>query len=70
MKRTDLFFMCESYILLTHTTKKSWCNESNEGLCVPIAKGDCLIIIHAGGEMGFIPNALLMWKVGLKQGNS
>jgi hypothetical protein len=24
------------------------------------------IIIHAGGEMGFVPNALAMWKAGTK----
>lgn len=42
--------------------QKSWCDDSNNGLLSPVSKGQRLIIIHAGGEIGFVPNALLMWK--------
>jgi transposase len=57
-----IVYLDESYIHSTHMQSKSWADESNNGLRVPISKGDRLIIIHAGGEKGFIPNALKTWK--------
>jgi hypothetical protein len=27
-----------------------------------VSKGQYLIMIHAGGDNGFVPNALAMWK--------
>lgn len=57
-----IVYIDESYIHSTHMQSKSWADESNNGLRVPISKGDRLIIIHAGGEKGFIPNGLQTWK--------
>ena len=35
----------------------------------PVSNSERLIIINAGGEMGCIPNCLLMWKAGRKSGD-
>lgn len=51
----------ETYIDTTHTSSKSY-SDVSAGLKKPISKGNRLIIVHAGGEDGFIPNALLMFK--------
>ena len=65
-----IVYMDESYILSTHVAKRTWCDDSNEGLHAPISKGQRAIIIHAGGEMGFIPNALVIWKAGTVSGDN
>lgn len=52
----------ETYIHSSHTTPKAWSDDSAEGLKSPISKGQRLIIVHAGSEKGFIPNALLIFK--------
>lgn len=57
-----IVYMDETYILSSHVTGNSWNDDTNEGLHQPISKGERLIIVHAGGENGFIPNALLIWK--------
>lgn len=64
-----IVYLDESYIHSTHMQSKSWADESNNGLRVPISKGDRLIIIHAGGEKGFIPNALKTWKASKRSGD-
>lgn len=57
-----IVYMDETYILSSHVTGNSWTDDTNEGLHQPVSKGDRLIIVHAGGENGFIPNSLLIWK--------
>lgn len=68
MKR-PIVYVDESYILATHVSSKSWTDDSVKGLFAPVSRGERLIIVNAGGEMGFIPNALLMWKAGKKSGD-
>lgn len=68
MKR-PIVYMDESYIMATHVSSKSWTDDSVKGLFAPVSRGERLIIVNAGGEMGFIPNALLMWKAGKKGGD-
>lgn len=63
-----IVFMDESYILTSHVSNKVWTDGSTSGLHTPISKGSWLIIIYAGGEDGFIPNALAIWKAGQKSG--
>ena len=62
-------YLDETYLHSGHTCSKSWSDESSNGLFSNISKGNRLIIIHAGGEMGFIPNCLLMFKSGTKTGD-
>ncbi|CAK1600945.1 unnamed protein product [Parnassius mnemosyne] len=59
----------ETYIYTSHTSSKSYSDGSTSGLKKPISKGNRLIIVHAGGEDGFIPNALLMFKANQKSGD-
>lgn len=59
----------ETYIDTTHISSKSYSDGSTSGLKKPISKGNRLIIVHAGGEDGFIPNALLMFKANQKSGD-
>lgn len=61
--------MDESYIHSSHTHHKSWSDDSNEGVLQPLSKGQRLIIVHAGGAMGFIPNAMLLFRSNTKSGD-
>jgi hypothetical protein len=45
---------------------QSWRDGKNEVLPASVSKGQGVIILHAGSENGFIPNALLMFKFGDK----
>lgn len=47
------------------STDESYPDSSLLGLKAPISKGNRLIIVHAGGKMGFIPNALLLFRSGI-----
>lgn len=59
----------ETYIHSSHATPKSWTDDSNLGLRTSISKGERLIIVHAGGRYGFVPNALLVCKSKQKTGD-
>jgi hypothetical protein len=52
-----------------HTTPYSWSDDSDKGVHVPVAKGWKLITVHAGGEAGFAPNALLIFKSNSRTGD-
>lgn len=62
-------YMDESCILPSHVSGKSWSDDSINGVHIPLAKGDRLIIIYAEGENGFESNTLTMWKAGKYLGN-
>lgn len=64
-----IVYLDESYIHSTHMQSQSWSDDSNNGLRTPISKGNRLIIIHAGGEKGFVPNALKTWKASNQSGD-
>lgn len=65
-----IIFTDESYIHSSHTTPYEWSDESMLGLKKPVAKGRRLIMVHAGNENGFIPNALLIFTSGMFTVNS
>ncbi|XP_054260045.1 uncharacterized protein LOC128984729 [Macrosteles quadrilineatus] len=64
-----IVYMDESYVCSDHVSGKMWSDGSNNVLHTPVSKGERLIIVHAGGEQGFVPNALAMWKAGQKSGD-
>lgn len=64
-----IIYLDESYILSTHVSSKTWSDGSNNGMHVPISKGERLVIIHAGGEKGFVPNAFTCWKASSHSGD-
>lgn len=59
----------ESYIDSSHVSKKGWSDNSNAGVAAPINKGRRLVMLHAGGEMGFIDGCLTMWEAQHKTGD-
>lgn len=60
----SIVYTDETYIHSSHTQEHRWSDQSGKELKKPISKGKRLIIVHAGGEMGFIQNALLIFKSG------
>jgi transposase len=55
-------FMDEIYIHGSHSVPFSWSDDSISGLLAPVSKGQQLIIVHAGSNQGFIPNAYIRFK--------
>ena len=64
-----IVFMDETYIHSSHTTPSAWSDESMQGLLAPVSKGPRLIVLHAGGENGFVENAYLRFKAHQKGGD-
>lgn len=64
-----VIYLDETYIHSGHTKSKSWSDNSNNGLFSNISKGPRLVIVHAGGAEGFIPNGLLIFKSGTRSGD-
>lgn len=67
--KRPIIFTDESYIDSAHVSCKGWYDVTNTGVAAPISKGERLIFLHAGGEMGFVPNCLTMWKSSKKTGD-
>lgn len=63
-EKRPIIYTDESYIHSSHTQPKEWSDGSLLGLKAPISKGNRLIMVHAGGKMGFISNALLLFRSG------
>lgn len=64
-----IIYTDESYVHSTHAQSKSWSDGTTYGLHKPMSKGQRAIIVHAGSENGFVPNALLIFKSGTKSGD-
>jgi hypothetical protein len=64
-----IIYMDETYIHSSHTAPYAWSDGSIQRLFAPMSKGQQLIVIHAGGEQGFIPNAYVRFKSQQKTGD-
>lgn len=64
-----IIYSDESYVDSSHVSHHSWTDSSSKGIKKPLSKGSRLVIVHAGGEAGFVPNALLTFKAGTKSGD-
>lgn len=64
-----IIYLDETYIHSSHTTGKCWQGEGVEGVLEPVSKGQRYIIVHAGGNTGFVENALLVFKSNTKSGD-
>lgn len=62
-------YVDETYIHSGHTQGKQWTDSSDKGFHKNISKGQRLIVVHGGGSNGFVENALLIFKSGLKTGD-
>lgn len=60
----NIIYTDETYIHSSHVQDKGWYDASAKGLKKPISKGQRLIIVHAGGENGFVKDGLLIFKSG------
>lgn len=57
---SSIIYMDETWINASHTLKKCWVDaEGKGGIAAPLGKGQRLIIVHAGGNQGFVPEAKL-----------
>ncbi|CAH1975548.1 unnamed protein product [Acanthoscelides obtectus] len=65
----NIVYTDETYIHSSHVKDKGWYDGSDKNLKKPISKGQRLIIVHAGGEKGFVQNGLLIFKSGTKTGD-
>lgn len=60
----------ETYVLSSHVVNKSWSSVDDDNTVKhSLSKGKRLIIVHAGGEEGFVPNALLTWEAQSSSGD-
>ncbi|XP_063633868.1 uncharacterized protein LOC134804684 [Cydia splendana] len=64
-----LVYTDETYIHTSHVSGEAWTDGTEFGVKKQISTGQRLIIVHAGGKDGFIPNALLMFKANQKTGD-
>lgn len=64
-----LIYLDETYIHSSHTSGKCWQGEGEDGVLEPVSKGQRYIIVHAGGDTGFVTNALLVFKSNTKSGD-
>ncbi|GBP55377.1 hypothetical protein EVAR_31897_1 [Eumeta japonica] len=68
-QRRPIIYTDESYVDSSHASTKAWSDGSTQGLKNPISKGQSLVIVYAGSENVFVPNALLLFKAGMKSGD-
>lgn len=65
--QTNIIYLDESYIHESHKVTKCWLSLDIAGVQQDVSKGKRCIVVHAGSEKGFVPNALLMFSGKNKQ---
>ena len=58
----NIIFLDETWIDTSYTNKKVWQSDDVPGIYMPYNKGQRLIVIHAGGEKGFVLGAQEIFK--------
>lgn len=53
----SIIYIDERFIHVSYTNAKVWNDNTEEGLKQPISKRQRLIIVNAGDESNFVPNA-------------
>jgi transposase len=59
----------ESYVLTNHVQNQGWGDENGPPLKKKLSKGQRFIIVHAGSQSGFVPNAMLTYKAATTSGD-
>lgn len=67
--KRNIVYLDETYIHSTLSVPSCWQSETEIGSAKATGKGRRLIIIHAGGECGFVKNALLIFQSQQKSGD-
>ncbi|KAF6201575.1 hypothetical protein GE061_003967 [Apolygus lucorum] len=65
----NIVYLDETYVQASHGVSTCWQSNEELGALQQIGKGDRLIIVHGGGEKGFVPNALLIFKASSRCGD-
>ncbi|XP_060808703.1 uncharacterized protein LOC132903751 [Amyelois transitella] len=60
--RKNIIYLDESYVHASYKLKKCWQSMDVSGIKENVSKGKRYIIVHAGSEKGFVPNALLIFS--------
>lgn len=68
-EKKPVIFLDETFIHSSHTAGRCWQSNDVDGVLNPVSKGNRWIIVHAGGETGFVENALLVFKSNTKSGD-
>lgn len=63
----NIIYLDESYIHESYNVTKCWQSTNIAGVQQNVSKGKRWIIVHAGSEKGFVPNALLIFSGKNKQ---
>ncbi|KAL0859836.1 hypothetical protein ABMA27_010176 [Loxostege sticticalis] len=58
----EIVYLDETYVHQNYKSKKSWQGPSTSGAVTNISSGKRYIIVHAGSQKGFVPNALLVFS--------
>lgn len=58
----NIVYIDETYVQASHSVSSCWQSPEEVGITTKIGKGNRLIIVHGGGEAGFVNNALLIFK--------
>lgn len=64
-----VIYLDETYIHSTYCAGKCWQSDTEAGVLSSDSKGPRWIIVHAGSETGFVPNAQLIFKSQSKSGD-
>lgn len=64
-----IVYLDETFVHSTHSVPSCWQSDTELGKLQAIGKGPRIIVVHAGGEEGFINNALLIFKSKQKTGD-
>lgn len=67
--KRPVVFLDESYVHKNYTVSKCWQSSDEKGVLKKESAGQRWIMGHAGGEMGFINGALLLFKSKTKSGD-
>lgn len=66
-----IFFLDETWYDTHDTIKKGWVDDSGKcNVNIPASKGKRIMILHAGGENGFVPGALYLGCKNLKEASA
>ena len=65
----NLVYIDETWIDTSNTVKYCWQSDKEPGVYQSISKGERLVIVHAGGKKGFVPNALEVWNAKSNKGD-
>lgn len=68
-QQREIVYLDESWVDSNLTFNKCWQRKDTTGILKNNSSSNRLILVHAGGKNGFVPNALLIFKAGKASGD-